>query len=207
MKTKRIIAAAALIAAAVAVTVTFATASDVPRSGPITGDPGVLSGDALTLSTVESASSISLRPAAATFLERLGLGVTSERQLRRTSTGVGFHVLDTAERGRCFALSAALERFDFVACPEMSFPSPYPVVDASAAYAPPREQPRLISVQGFAVDGVETIEVVDRAGRVVTAEPLVDNTYWVDPWRLGDDAVEVRGLARDGAVVFSSRFD
>jgi len=187
---KRLLTLASVVAVAAALATVFATTSH--------GSRGL---DRLT-NTGEPVAKVS--PAGARALAHLG---ATDLRLLGQIHGRQFFRL-TARGSACFAsgeADAAGATPTDVYCPHGNFPSAsLPVYDDPAVEIQKSEPgvARVLSLDGFAADGVERVELV-RQGDVVASAAVIGNVFSLDV--AGIDIARMQLVARDqaGNIVFS----
>jgi hypothetical protein len=98
-----------------------------------------------------------------------------------------FFRLMRPDGGICYTVNSTGEpdRLGNTSCPTVpaSFPSPrLPVLDLSVFESTSHVigETRLVAAQGFAADGVATVALLDRGGRIVAHARAADNVYALD---------------------------
>lgn len=137
--------------------------------------------------------------------ERRFLGTLASGSIRRLGTnGPGaFYLVELANGERCFATGSATgagpKISSIAGCPA-AFPSPeQPLLsDSLVALDPLSGESRLLTLSGFAADGVAAVGIEDRAGDV-SWTPVANNAYLTS--NVPADAVAVLARDKSGAEI------
>jgi hypothetical protein len=127
--------------------------------------------------------------------------------LLSTRAGRSYFRLATTGQHDCFGVGQAGSAWPFgviscrIAAPY--FPSAQqPILDESVVGSDAGEaQMHFIHVQGFASDGIATINVLNDSGAVINSLPVVGNTYSSGSTALPTDAVAIEALDAGGNVL------
>jgi hypothetical protein len=141
---------------------------------------------------------------------RSGGAASASLRLLGTRGNAVFYSAPGARKGLCYATGAASSgHIALLACPSgiartpsPTFPSrEAPILDMSASvYNSQSNVTRVVELEGFAVDGVANVELVDANGTAHVA-PVVSNLYHLDLGK-GINATALVALDRSGAELF-----
>lgn len=178
-----------------------------------------LGGRLLDLFSGDPVSSDELSPEALRVLGAMSAGVqprlpasaqesmarVGAANLRRIATrdGDSFYVADRAGGGHCLTITHAGERNPFVGylC-SPDFPSPKQPIEDESAFGGSPEAPVVRRLEGFAADGVASIEVVTVNGSRVTT-PVQNNVYLRTDGLPNDPLREIVAIDSAGSPLFS----
>jgi hypothetical protein len=104
-------------------------------------------------------------------------------------------------RGTCFAIGGP-QTLDVIDC-DPNFPSEEPVLDVSVVHTDSAGNASFYRVEGWASDGVGSVEVEDATGAAIAEVPVQNNIYSIDPESLPTGAVTIVAKDQSGADIFT----